>query len=612
MCIAEDKEKFWNNEVEELESAAKRNDSRAMFAKQKKLCKQESNKLIEIRPVKSKDGQTLVEGTENIMARWKEHFEQLLNRETPKQEGAEARSTKLANEHLELEEEVHFWEVGKAIKQLKSRKAPGIDGIQAEIYKTGGSTIIKWLHRVINTVWKTEEVPDDWRKMVIIPLHKAKSRQECNNARGISLLSVAGKIFTKIMLNRITDVVEDVLRENQCGFRSKRGCCDQIFTLRQIIEKCREFNNNLYMCFIDFKQAYDSIWREGLWKILGSYGIPPKIVRLIQALYKDTKACVKIENNYTEWFEVKTGLRQGCNFSTMGFNIGFDHIMRCIDEKQIDAGIQVDEDSNINDLEYADDEILLAMALSNLALLLHAVADEAEKLGLKINVSKTKWMKISKEKENTQNEVLMFQNEVIERVEEFKYLGAQTTSDGNQEVDVNARLEKAKTAFKGLYHGLWKRRNISLRTKFRVYRALIEPIALYGAESWTLTAKVKNKLDVFDNECLRSIMGIAWMDKISNDELRERSKQQPLSAKAASRVIRWAGHVWRMDNNRIARRVERWQPTGKRTRGQQKARWKDSAIGEVRLRGARGRNIEELASDRDLWRTFHQLKVTQR
>ena len=102
------------------------------------------------------------------------------------------------------------------------------------------------------------------------------------------------------------------------------------------------------------------------------------------------------------------------------------------------------------------------------------------------------------------------------------------------------------------------------------------------------------------------------MDKISNDELRERSKQQPLSAKAASRVIRWAGHVWRMDNNRIARRVERWQPTGKRTRGQQKARWKDSAIGEVRLRGARGRNIEELASDRDLWRTFHQLKVTQR
>ena len=117
---------------------------------------------------------------------------------------------------------------------------------------------------------------------------------------------------------------------------------------------------------------------------------------------------------------------------------------------------------------------------------------------MKINVPKTKWMKLCKSEENT-TEQLIFQGEMIERVNDFKYLGSQISSNGNQEMDVEARLQKATTAFKRLYRGIWKRRDITLKTKFRVYRALIVPIALYGAELWTLTTKVKNKLNVFDN-----------------------------------------------------------------------------------------------------------------
>jgi Reverse transcriptase (RNA-dependent DNA polymerase) len=589
-----------------MEIAAKRNDLRTMFAKQKKLCNYENNKLIDIRPVKSLDGHTLIDGTDDIMKRWREHFSLLLNREIPLN-GYLPTNVPLSDEQLELENEITIEEVEKAIKQMKNRKAAGIDGIQAEIYKYGGETIIKWLHRVILTSWNSEEIPEDWRKMVIIPLHKSNTRQDCNNARGISLLSIAGKIFTKVILNRISDTVESLLRENQCGFRTRRGCCDQIFTLRQIIEKTREYNNEVYVCFVDFKQAYDSIWRDGLWHVLGSYGIPPKIVRLIKALYKDTKACVRIEEHCTDWFEVASGLRQGCNFSTTGFNIGFDQIMRRIDEQHLGYGIKVDDMEKIADLEYADDAALLAVALTNLASLLDQLASESSKFGMKINIPKTKWMKISKNKEDL-NEELVFQGEIIENVNDFKYLGSIISCDGDQNKDIDGRIDKAKTAFKGLYKGIWKRRDITMKTKFRVYRALIEPILLYGAESWTLTPKVKDKLDVFDNECLRTILGLTWEDKISNEELRERSKQEPMSQKAASRIIRWAGHVWRMDNNRIARRVDRWEPTGKKSKGQQKPRWKDVTIGEVRLRGARGRNIEEQAKDRSLWKNYHQLK----
>jgi hypothetical protein len=349
------------------------------------------------------------------------------------------------------------------------------------------------------------------------------------------------------------------------------------------------------------------VWRDTLWQALPSYGLPEKLVRLLKGLYKDTKACVRIEDNYTEWFDVASGLRQGCNFSTTGFNIVFDQIMRIVEEKQRDVGIRVDDGENIADLEYADDAALLAVMLTSLASILQQLAEESGKFGMKINVPKTKWMKVCKSKEEI-TEQLFFQGETIERVDDFKYLGSQISSYGNQDMDVEARLQKATTAFKRLYRGIWKRRDITLKTKFRVYRALIEPIALYGAESWTLTAGVKNKLDVFDNECVRTILGIKWNDRINNEELRERSKQEPLSEKAASRIIRWAGHVWRMDDSRIARRIERWQPTGKRSRGKQKQRWKDAAIGEVRLRGAKGRNIEELAQDRSSWKRFHQKK----
>ena len=112
------------------------------------------------------------------------------------------------------------------------------------------------------------------------------------------------------------------------------------------------------------------------------------------------------------------------------------------------------------------------------------------------------------EGKHNRTEQLFFQGEMIGRVDDFKYFGSQISSNGNQEMDVEAQLQKATTAFKRLYRGVWKRRDIKLKTKFRVYRALIEPIALYEAESWTQTKKVKNKFDVFDNECIRTILGI--------------------------------------------------------------------------------------------------------
>src|SRR5262249_32602748 len=107
----------------------------------------------------------------------------------------------------------------------------------------------------------------------IIPIHKKGDKQECNNSRRISLLSVPGKVFTRVILNRIVDRVDEALRDNQCGFRKGGGCSNQIFFLRQLIEKKARIQQRDSDLLIDFAQVYDSVWQKGAWKILGKYGI---------------------------------------------------------------------------------------------------------------------------------------------------------------------------------------------------------------------------------------------------------------------------------------------------------------------------------------------------
>ena len=107
----------------------------------------------------------------------------------------------------------------------------------------------------------------------------------------------------------------------------------------------------------------------------------------------------------------------------------------------------------------------------------------------------------------------------------------------------------AGAVFSKLEKGLWRRRDNKLQTKLRVYNALVVPVALYGAESWTFSREIKNKMDVFEGRWLRRIIGVKWPNVMSNEELRQRTGQVKLSEEGISRAIRWAGHMWRMDES---------------------------------------------------------------
>ena len=148
-------------------------------------------------------------------------------------------------------------EISTAISQMKNGKAPGLDGISSEVLKLGGEASVRWHSSTCTTIWMEEIVPSDWQKQLLVPIHKKEIQSDCDNYRGISLLSVPSKVFMKIISNHLSPHVELLLHENQCGFHKGRACNDQIYTLRSLMEKAREFHQPLYVCFIDFHKAYD-------------------------------------------------------------------------------------------------------------------------------------------------------------------------------------------------------------------------------------------------------------------------------------------------------------------------------------------------------------------
>ena len=208
--VREAKEEDWLRWGKELQKSFLEN-RRAFW---KKIKGKEEGHRLKL-GVESKDG-TLLTENDKVKNRWKEYFRELFDceeREIDIRTEAEEREEKVSDEITEDE-------VRRAIRKIKSGKASGVCGIQGELLKAGGEVTVKWLQEIYSMVWRTDVVPRDWRRAVIVPIHKKGSRKLCKNYRGVSLLSIPGKVFASILNNRVRKVTEDKVMEEQAGFRS--------------------------------------------------------------------------------------------------------------------------------------------------------------------------------------------------------------------------------------------------------------------------------------------------------------------------------------------------------------------------------------------------------
>ena len=170
----------------------------------------------------------------------------------------------------------------------------------------------------------TGEVLQEWKYATIKVLHKKMDRTECSNYRGLSLVAHAGKVLLKIVANRLGDFCEEagILPEEQCGFRPQRSTNDMMFVLRRLQELGRTSNTSLEICFIDLAKAYDSVARVLLWEVLARFGVSPRMMKVIHMLHDGMRARVQLDDgDFSAWFNVCQGLRQGCVLSPLLLNI---------------------------------------------------------------------------------------------------------------------------------------------------------------------------------------------------------------------------------------------------------------------------------------------------
>ena len=386
------------------------------------------------------------------------------------------------------------------------------------------------------------------------------------NYRGISLFSIAAKVYNKILLNRIRDEVDPILRKNQAGFRPGRSCAQQIHILRRVLEGFRDYQLPLVVTFIDFKKAFDSINRKVMFAVLRHYGIPEAVVNAISVLYKNSKSAVMVDGGLSDPFDVTTGVLQGDVLTPFLFVVLVDYLLKKV-TWQLDSGVVTHPRHSrrhpakpLNDLDFADDITLLESSISRAQVQLTKTAEAAADLGLVISAPKTEYMTVN----CNPQPALQVYGDPINHVSDFRYLGSMVAPGSS---DLIRRKSLAWCAFWKLEQ-LWKSPHISITTKVKLFNTTSVTILLYGCESWVISQDMENKINAFATSCYRVMLNIKRIDHVLNTTVYSMTNTVPLIHLVRHRQLKFLGHNLRMSKEEPARRYALYIPTiGKRRPG---------------------------------------------
>ena len=352
-----------------------------------------------------------------------------------------------------LSEPISTSEVASALKRLRRNKAAGVDGIRAEHLLDAQAMLLEPMTDAF-THLLLDEVPECLCRGVIHPIFKAGERTNPSNYRGITVTPVLSKLFAMVLEARLSVWAESrgIRADGQAGFRKGHRSVDHVFTLRALVTQAKHRIRKLSCCFVDFKQAFDSIPRDRRWQVLAGLGLAGPLLQCLHSMYAQDSACVLTQDGCTEFFPCTAGVQQGCPASPLLFGLYLDAL---------------------------DDLVLVSQSEKGLQSQLNALHAFCGNRGLAVTLAKTKAVVFN---QRTYNANLVFAGRTFEQVDRHKYLGLVMHHNGFSTCAVESLKSAAQRALFALQARCAELGIMDIQLRCRLYDALVKPVLSYGCE----------------------------------------------------------------------------------------------------------------------------------
>ena len=510
----------------------------------------------------------------SVLEKWRSEFEKLYNFEPGIGEfddtfyrQCKAHLENLENEDSEilsqLNDRITIEEVKKVVHHAKSDKAVGIDNLPFEVLKNDKS--YKILTALFDKLYEYGLTPSVWNMAIIRPIPK-NSLVDARlplEYRGISLLSTIYKLYTGILNNRIVKVAEsnNIYAEEQNGFRKSRSCEDHIFTLSSIVRNRKRERLPTFVAFVDFEKAFDRVNRVLLFYKLKSMGFNGKMLRSIQSIYSECKALLKVNGCLTDSFCVQSGVRQGDTLSPTLFGLYVNDLATSF--RSSGNGIQLSDSLHVASLLYADDLAIIAESEDKLQHQLNILMDWCRKWQMRVNIKKTKVVHFRVASQNRTNFHFKFNEEEINCVEKYKYLGVILQENLDFNVTASVLAGSGSRALGGIISKFKKLKGLGFNTYSSLYQSGVIPILDYCSGVWGY--QQYSQIDSVQNRAVRFFLGIHRF--APNLAINGDTGWIPCHVRRKVNLLRFWNRLVKFENSRLTKKVFLWDHARRRSVG---------------------------------------------
>ena len=444
-------------------------------------------------------------------------------------------------------------EISHILRDLKRRKAPGLDRIQNEHFIYGGIQLSKCISHLFNAVIKIGRIPSCWKKDLIVPIYKGnnKPRKSPDSYRPIALLPCLLKIFEKLLLTRIRTHIQPLINfpnQQQQGFQQNLGCTTASFNLQETIYHNIEHGSPVLAAFLDTQKAFDTVWRHGLMYKLHRLGISGRLWSLVNDCHVNTMFSIVVNQVTSDWFPISQGVRQGGVLSAFLYLVFIDELLHEIQKLCINVGIFNITSSNPT---LADDICCVALTPQGLQNVLCKIYEYSRKWRFKFNANKSSVLHFYPKRGNHPDESTWnLGKDVIRSSKEYTHLGILL----NSTFDPSNRTSNACMKGRQTYFALKSSNQLNPITISKLYKKVVLPSILYGSELWCdLRKKDVETLNTFQHFVAKHAMDLHKQTR--SDMCESLLGLLPIIAEIDIKKLQFFGRLCKLDTTYLTKRI---------------------------------------------------------